>query len=64
MKLSSNSKKNYSNKKVKEHEEYLIDKSLIKKINTVKTTIKNSNQFYERKLKSLILFKLKKFKIR
>ena len=40
------------NKLVRQHEDYLVDKNLANRVRTVKPTIKNSNDFFEKKLQS------------
>lgn len=42
----------HPNKLVQQHDEYLIDKSLVNRVKSAKTTIKNSNNFFENRLKS------------
>ena len=45
-------KSSVANKLVKQHEDYLVDKNLANRVKTVKATIKNSNDFFEKKLQS------------
>ena len=42
----------HPNKLVQQHDEYLIDKNLVNRVKSAKTTIKNSNNFFENRLKS------------
>lgn len=42
----------HPNKLVQQHDEYLVDKSLVNRVKSAKATIKNSNTFFENRLKS------------
>ena len=42
-----------ANKALKNYEEYMVDKTLMKKINSVKSTIKNSNDYFSRQINSM-----------
>lgn len=43
----------HPNKLVQQHDEYLIDKSLVNRVKSAKATIKNNNAFFENRLKSI-----------
>jgi len=54
--MKTKSKILHPNKLVQQHDEYLIDKSLVNRVKSAKTTIKNSNTFFETRLKSLLFY--------
>ena len=61
--MKSKPKVLHPNKLVQQHDEYLIDKSLVNRVKSAKPTIKNSNTFFENRLKSFI-FSRKTLKIK